>query len=332
MAPRLAREESVPNVEMRPVVVLLGDEAALIDDAVSALRAQAVPGAAAAFNAAVFRAEDGPDGPLSMARTQPMMSRFRFVEVRSVEDASSDTMDALAAYIANPSPSAVFVVRGTKLGNTKAARALRKAAKDAGALVEFRSRDQRPDQLAASRAEAAGCHLEPSAVRRLIELTGKDTARLRMEVDKLICAVGGSGSIGVKDVEEACSLVAEAVVWELTDAIVARDSGRAMAACERLLGGGNTSRSAHQLLSMVAWQMRDLLALQEAIRANAPPPGRWSRLPGSKLRAAKDTLRRRPIDPARVTRQLARANHALNRSRGADREVFEGLVLEMTRL
>ncbi len=317
--------------EMHPVVVMLGDEVALVDDAVAELRSQAVPGAAAAFNAAVFRAGDGVEGALSLARTQPMMSRYRFIDVRELENASAESMLALSEYIANPSPSAVFVMRGTKLGNTKAARALRKAAKDARVLRSFQSKNQRPEQLAIERARAGGCTLEMSAARRLVELTGKNTARLRMEVDKLVCAVGGEGAIGVRVVEDACSLVAEAVVWELTDAIVARDSSRALAACERLLGGGNTSRSTHQLLSMVAWQMRELLSLQEAIRSGTPPPGRWRRSPGDKLRAATATLRRRPIDPARVTRQLARANHALNRSRASDQFVFEGLVLEMTR-
>lgn len=317
--------------QMRPVVVMLGDEAALMDDAVAALRAAAVPGAAAAFNAAVYRAGDGAAGAVSQAQTQPMMSRHRFVEVRELESASVDTLEALMAYMASPNPSTVFVMRGAKLGNTKAARAFRAAAKKAGALQTFRSRDQRPDALARERVEAAGCRIEPTALRRLIELTGKDTARLRMEVDKLVCAVGGEGSIGVDDVEAACSLVAEAVVWELTDAIVARDSGRAMAACQRLLGGGGAQRSTHQLLSMVAWQIRDLLALQEALRAGAPPPGRWARMPGSKLRAASTTLRRRPIDPAKVTAQLARANRALNRAKASDQYVFEGLVLEMTR-
>ena len=327
----MAKEVFVSAHEMRPVVVMLGDEPALIDDAVAELRAQAVPGAAAAFNAAVFRAGDGVDGALSMARTQPMMSRYRFVDSRELENATAESMAALAEYITRPCPSAVVVMRGRKLGNTKAARALRKAAKDAGALRSFQARDQRPEQLAIERASAAGCKLEASAARRLVELTGKNTARLRMEVDKLVCAVGGQGAIGVQAVEEACSLVAEAIVWELTDAIVARDPKRAMAACERLLGGGNTSRSTHQLLSMVAWQMRDLLALQEAVRAGTKPPGRWSRVPRGKLRAATDTLRRRPIDPARVTRQLAYANRALNRARASDQFVFEGLILEMTR-
>ena len=316
---------------MHPVVLMLGDEAALMDDAVAELRAAAVPGAAAAFNAAVYRAADGVGGALALARTQPMMARYRFVEVRDLEAASAESMEALADYIASPSPSTVFVMRGAKLGNTKAARRLRTAAKDARVLRQFRARDQRPEQLAVARAEAAGCRLETRAARRLVELTGRDTARLRMEVDKLVCAVGGSGAITVQDVEAGCSLVAEAVAWELTDAIVARDSGRAMAACERLLGGGGAQRSTHQLISTIAWQVRDLLALQEALRAGAPPPGRWPRMPASKLRQATDTLRRRPVDPARVTAQLARANHALNRARASDQHVFESLVLAMTR-
>ena len=316
--------------EIPAVVVMLGDETALIEDAVGALRARAVPGAAAAFNAAAYRAGEGISDALAQAQTQPMMSRYRFVDVRELENAPAEGLTALQAYMAAPNPSTVFVMRGSKVGTTKAARAFQAAAKKAGCLRTFRSKDQDPARLARARVEEAGCRIEPSALRRLIALTGTNTAQLRMEVDKLVCAVGGEGVIGVAEVEQACSLVAEAIAWELTDAIVARDSGRAMAACERLLGGGGAQRSAHQLIGTVAWQMRDLLALQTAIRAGKPPPGRWSRMPGHKLRAASETIRRRPIDPARVTALLARTSEALNRSRAPDRFVFESLVLAMT--
>ena len=322
----MARSES----EIPRVLLLLGDEAALIEDAANALKEQVVPGSAAAFNAAVFRASEGAGGAVAQANTLPMMSRQRYVEVREVGQANAELLDALVAYAANPSPSTVMVLRGRKLGNTKAARALRAAVKKLGGLRSFKSRDMRPADVARKRVQEAGVAIAPDALRRLVELTGPNTAQLRMEVDKLVCAVGGEGRIELTHVEEACALVAEAVVWDLTDAIVARDGGRAMDACHRLIGGAGAQRSTHQLISMIAWQVRDLLALQEALRAGSPPPGRWARTPSWKLNKAKERLRRQRIDPAKVTAALARANRALNRSKAGDLRVFEGLVLELT--
>jgi len=320
----------VSESEIPRVVLMLGDEAALIDDAAAALKVQVVPGAAAAFNAAVFRVSEGAGGAVAQANTQPMMSRQRYVEVREVGQASAELLGALAEYAANPNPSTVMVLRGRKLGNTKAARSLRATVKKLGGIRSFKARDQRPADLVQRRVKEAGCAIASDALRRLVELTGTDTARLRMEVDKLVCAVGGEGRIELSHVEEACALVAEAVVWDLTDAIVARDGGRAMDACHRLVGAAGAQRSTHQLISMIAWQVRDLLMLQEALRSGAPPPGRWARSPSWKINKAKERLRRQRIDPARVTAALARANRALNRSKAGDLRVFEGLVLELT--
>ena len=318
------------SISPAPVMLLLGDEAALITDALTALRTQVVPGATASFNCAVFRAGEGAEGALSMARTQPMMARFRFVEIREVEAASADLLAAIAAYAEQPNPSTVLAVSGTKLATSKVAKQLKATVDKLGGSHTFASKAQNPADLARARAKEGGCDIDSAALRRLIELTGTNTARLRLEIDKLVCLVGGEGTIRVADVEDSCALVAEAVVWELTDAIVANDQGRAMAACHRLVGMMGASHSTHQLMGMVAWQLRDLLQLQEALRAQKPPPGRWARMPSSKVDRAMATLRRHPLDPARATGALARANYQLNRSRAGDVRVFEGLVLELT--
>lgn len=317
-------DENLPQV-----VLFVGNEASLIADAVQKLRSAALPGSAAAFNASVYRVSDGADGAVAQARTLPMMAKRRFVEVRGLDGANVALLEALTEYAQRPSPSTVMAITGSKLPNNKAGKALKKAVEQVGLYQRFRSGDQRPESVAEARAREAGCRLESRAARRLVELTGTDSGRLRMEVDKLVCAVGGEGAITVRDVESSCALVAEAVVWELTDALVARDAGRAADACHRLLEAAGAQRSSHQLISMLAWQVRDLLSLQAALRAKEPPPKKWSRN-RRKLQQATDTLRRRPIDPARITAALARANRQLNRSRAGDQRVFEGLVLELT--
>ncbi len=318
------------TISPAPVLLLLGDEAALIADALAELRAQVVPGATAAFNCAVFRAGEGADGALSMARTQPMMARFRFVEIREIEAASAELLAALATYAEQPNPSTVLAVSGAKLATSKVAKQLKTAVDRLGGSHSFVSKAQNPAELARARAKEGGCDMDAAAVRRLIELTGTNTARLRLEIDKLVCLVGGEGTISVADVEASCALVAEAAIWDLTDAIAACEQGRAMAACHRLVGMMGASHSTHQLISTVAWQLRDLLQLQEALRAHKPPPGRWARMPSSKVERAAASLRRHPLDPARTTAAVARANLQLNRSRAGDIRVFEGLVLELT--
>ena len=72
-------------------------------------------------------------------------------------------------------------------------------------------------------------------------------------MSKVVAFVGGEGEIGVEDVEAVCSLVAEAAIWDLTDAVVRRDPDRALAVAHRMLDTGEAS---HRLIAMIAWQMR----------------------------------------------------------------------------
>ena len=168
--------------------------------------------------------------------------------------------------------------------------------------------------------------LEPAAADLVVELVGTDLGRLQAEMNKLIAFAGGEGSIGAADVEAVCSLVAEAVIWDLTDAVVRRDADRAMVVAHRML---ETGEATHRLMAMIAWQMRQLITIQECMRTRTNPADAGVRMPRRKLNSAQDALRRRPIDSARLLSRLAEANGELNRSRAGDRRIFEGLLMEL---
>jgi len=161
----------------------------------------------------------------------------------------------------------------------------------------------------------------------MVELVGTDLGRIETELSKVIAFVGGEGEIAEADVEAVCSLVAEAAIWDLTDALVRRDADRALAVAHRML---DTGESSHRLIAMVAWQMRQLITLQDCMRQRISPRDAGIRMPRHKLEMAQSALRNRPIHAARMLDQIARANGDLNRSRAGDRRVFEGLLLQLT--
>jgi len=170
--------------------------------------------------------------------------------------------------------------------------------------------------------------MDTGAARLLIELVGSELGRVQTETDKLIAYVGGEGRIGREAVEAVCSMVAEAIIWDLTDALVRKDADQALAVSHRLL---ETGEAPHRLMAMITWQIRQLLTLQECLDKGLSPRDAGIRMPGRKLSAAQDALRRRPIDATRIFDTLASANRALNRSRAGDRRVFEGLLLDLAR-
>ena len=316
-----------------PVVLILGDESLLVRRAEQAAVDRAFGGGAPGFNLATFSAEDGASGAVAQARTLPMMARRRVVVVRQMEKAPVALLDDLLAYVEQPNPSTSLILTGLKLpaasGGVDRGKRLENRVKKLDGVQRFRSREVRPLDFVREHAAAHGCTLEPSAGRMLVELVGADLGQLELELGKAIAWVGGEGTIRGADVEQVCSVVSEAVIWDLTDAIIARDPDRGLSATLRMLDDAG-SGGAHRLLQTIAWQIRQLLELQESLRAGRDAPGSWKRVPRRKLDAARRSLQGRVLDPARILGALNRANRDLNRSRAGERRVFEALVLTLT--
>ena len=316
-----------------PVLLIVGDEGLLVRKAEQAAVEAAFGGGSPGFNLATYSAEDGAGDALSQARTLPMMAKRRVVVVRQMHKAPVALLDALLAYVENPNPSTTLVLSGKKMpgasGGVDRGKRIENRVKKLGGLQRFGSREVRPLDFIQQTVAERGCTIDPRAARMLLELVGSDLGQLELELGKAIAWVGGSGAIASADVEAVCSVVSEAVIWDLTDAVISGDPDRGLAAALRMLDDAG-SGGAHRLLSTITWQVRELLALQEAIHTGQPPPGSWRRVPRSKLEAAKANLKRRVLDPARIMGALTQANRDFNRSRAGDRRVFEGLVLALT--
>jgi DNA polymerase III delta subunit len=316
------------------VRMILGDEGLLVQEAEQRAVSEAFGGAAPGFNHAVFSAAGGAEAALDLARTQPMMARRRVVVIRDLEKASVELLDVLAAYVESPNPSTLLLLVGSKLpeatGGVDRGRRLENRLKKTDAVLRFQAKDQHPIAFATEQAALLGCKLDRRAAELLVELVGSDLGRLRMEVAKAAAWLGGAGLIDVVAVEAVSSPVAEAVVWDLTDAILVGDINRALTTTHRMLeDAGPGDGASHRLLALVTWQVRRVLELQSGLRSGAGVPESWQRMPANKLRQAQDTLRRRPIDPAAILETLSRANRDFNRSPAGDRRIFEALVLEL---
>ena len=317
-----------------PVALFVGDAAVRVRQAEEKLTTAALGGSASAFNHAVFSANDCGLAPVDLARTQPMMSRQRVVVVRELESASAELVEALIEYVAAPNPSTVLILCGAKLppavNKKNRGKVLDNAVKKVGHSQRYRTSDENPERFAVDAAAELGAELDFGAARLLVELVGSDLGRLQAEVDKAVAYASEDGATPVRvlgsHVEAVSSLVAEAVVWDLTDAIVRRDVDGCLAVAHRLLEEGEAT---HRLLAMVTWQIRQLLVLQDCDRRGVDTRSVGLRMPGRKISAARAVLRRRPLDEARVLDRLRRANRDLNRSRAGDRRVFEALMLDL---
>ena len=319
------------STDLEPVVWLLGDEAVGRKRAEEALVHKVFGDVPSSFNFATFSAVDGAERAVEVAKTVPMMSDHRVVIVRDMESAPVALLDDLLAYVAKPNPSTLLILNGTKSppasGGADRGRRLENAIKKIGEVRRFKASEIDPIRFAMGYAEETGCSLSHRAAALLVELVGTELGRIQTELSKVIAFVGGEGEVGVDDIEAVCSLVAEAAIWDLTDAVVRRDPDRALAVAHRMLDTGEAS---HRLIAMIAWQMRQLITLQDCMSRRVSPKSAGIRMPHRKLELAQSAIRSRPIDGARMLNRIAAANSNLNRSRAGDRRVFEGLLMSLT--
>src|SRR5260221_3282970 len=135
----------------------------------------------------------------------------------------------------------------------------------------------------AARATLLGVELGPDAINELGAAVGADSERVDQELAKLGAFAAGARVSGA-DVRVLVSGAIETDVFELTQAVVRRDSQTALKRLETLLAEGQAPQ---QILALLLWQFRVLLfasamktgadaeRMAKAIRSSAYAIGKW---------------------------------------------------------
>ncbi|MEQ1505031.1 MAG: DNA polymerase III subunit delta, partial [Myxococcota bacterium] len=257
----------------------------------------------------------------------------RLVELRDLDQAPTEVFEALVAYCGSPSPGSVLVAVGVgfpkveKGGSNWAAR-VKSAIKGKGLIVTFGADAVPAGRFAIDVAARAGKTLTAGDAERLVAVVGGDLGRIEQEVGKLCTFVGDAPTIDAAAIDAAGSVVAEAVIWDLTAALAARDPAVALESLYRLQESGEDAR---KLLGMILWQMRELLRVAELVARGVSDRDITARvrIRFDLLRKVRPTMANGFPHAADLLRRLATANRQMNSHRaGADR-ILEGLVLEM---
>lgn len=109
-----------------------------------------------------------------------------------------------------------------------------------------------------SQIEKLGGSAEPAAVRELVDVAGEDQWRLEGEINKL---VNYDGAVTVKNVR---GLVASSVEQSIFDLVEAMTAGRTAAAMAGFRTLTQQRQSEIYILTMVQWQLRNLLLAKTA--------------------------------------------------------------------
>jgi hypothetical protein len=182
----------------------------------------------------------------------------------------------------------------------------------------------------------AGTHLDADAARELVDALGADMMMISSELEKLLLYTLGRGRITLGDVETMVLGAKQRSLYELTDAISARDRVRALALLHGLLNsseGGEDAAIGHlymlartfrQMLVILEKNVRDSRAIWQALwQGFRIPPFAADDL----IRQARRYKSRREL--TRALRLVARADLELRSSPPDKKLVLERLVYEL---
>jgi DNA polymerase-3 subunit delta len=340
--------------QLRPGYVLAGDEAFLFDRCRAAVLKAFVPPELRDFclsdldltATSIFEV-------LDCAQTPSLMAPFQVIFVRNVRQlytrgAKKDEFAALERYFRSPNPQALILFvadfiripsdsRRMEMDDKNRFERLTETLGEHCGMVELaRVNEDDAMRWVSATAQEAGARMDADAARELVDALGADMMLISSELEKLLLYTLGHGRITLGDVETMVLGAKQRSLYELTDAISARDRVRALALLQGLLNSSDAgedaaighlymlARTFRQMLVILEKNVRDSRAIWQALwQGFRMPPFAAEDL----IRQARRYKNRR--DLTRALKLIARADLELRSSPPDKRLVLERLVYEL---
>src|SRR5215467_9587153 len=343
----------VTGRKLRPAYVFIGDEIFFRDQCRQALLEHLVPS-----DLREFSLHDLDLGEVSVAelvdraRTPSLMAPFQVFFVRGIKNlygrgSHAEEFAAIEAYIKDPNPAAVLIFVADHVSIPADARRMELSDKDRYdriretlgefcGMVELARVDEGDGmRWVIDQAQKEGVRVDQDAARELVDALGADMMLVSHELEKLILFTGEKKHITLGDVETMVLAAKQRSLYELTDAISAKDKTRALAVLDALLSTADGDDAAIGHLYMLARTFRQMLVILE--RNVRDTRTIWQVLwQGFRVPpfAAEDIIRqarryKSRRDLTRALKLIARADVSLRSNPPTKRLVLEQLVMQL---
>lgn len=230
-----------------------GPEENLKNAALTALRQALLPEGMEELNETLM---DSPatDAVIAACETLPFLAEKRLVIIREHPAlmGRTDADEKLIAYIPQVAESCVLIFLAR--GKADARKKLYNAIKKHGAIVSFNALTAAEiDQWIVRTFQGLGKGCAPQVASLLSFTVGTDTALLRTEIEKLAALAGDRDDITEADVHAVATRSTEYNVFQMVDAVVAGQQGKAFALLRDMLTNGEDRLG---ILAMLLRQFR----------------------------------------------------------------------------
>jgi DNA polymerase III subunit delta len=343
----------VAKGKLRAAYVFIGDEVFFRDRCRQALLEHLVPEGLREFSLHdLDLTEVSVAEVLDRARTPSLMAPFQVFFIRGVKSlygrgSHQEEFAAIEQYVKDPNPAAVLIfvadhvsipadTRRIEMADRDRYERIRETLGEYCGIVELARVDEGDGvNWVMETARKQQINIEPDAARELVDALGADMMMVSRELEKLILFAAERKRIALGDVETMVLAAKQRSLYELTDAISAKDKSRALVVLDALLSTGDGEEAAIGHLYMLARTFRQMLIiLENHVRdARAIWQVLWQgfRVPPF---AAEDLIRqaRRYKSRRELTRALkliARADLALRSNPPGKRVVLEHLIMQL---
>jgi len=353
---RFIAEISSPDVTaIKAGYVLLGDEVFLYDRCRKAVLATLAPEQFRDFSLHdLDLADTSIFEVLDRAQTPSLMAPFQVLFVRNLKTlygrgSKKEEFAAIDAYFRSPNPQALILfvadhlriptdLRKMDYQDKDRYEKIRETLGDWCGFVELARVDENDAiKWVLTTAESRTVKFDPDAARELVDALGADMMLVSSEFEKLLLYVEGKNRVTLGDVETMVLAAKQRSLYELTDAISAKDRPRALLLLHGLLNasdGGEDSAIGH--LYMLARTFRQMLIISE--KNVRDPRAIWQVLwQGFRMPpfAAEDLIKqarryKSRRDLTRAIRLVARADLELRSSPANKLLVLERLILDLS--
>ena len=343
----------VQSRKLRAVYVFVGDETFFRKRCREAILEHLVPGELRDFSLFDFDlSETDLAEVLDRARTPSLMAPFQVFFVKGVKTmfgrgSNEDKLSAIEQYCKDPNPDAVIIfvadhisipadVRRMDMQDKERYERIRETLGQYCGIVEL----ARVEEGEAVRWISDYCvtrevKIEADAARELVDALGGDMMMVSNELEKLILYVGEKRRITLGDVETMVLAAKQRSLYELTDAISAKDRVRALEILDAILTTGDGDDAAIGHLYMLAKTFRQMLVILE--RNVRDQRMLWAALwQGFRVPpfAADDIIKqarryKSKRELTRAIRLVAKTDLALRSNPPSKRLILEKLVLEL---
>jgi DNA polymerase-3 subunit delta len=344
--------------KLRPAYVFVGDEAFFRKRFRDAILEHLVPADLRDFSLFEFDlAENDLAEVLDRARTPSLMAPFQVFFVRGVKhlfgrgsNSNEEKLAAIEGYCKNPNPDALIVfvadhisipadVRRMEMQDKERYQRIRETMGPYCGIVELARVEEGEavrwiSEFCASRDVPV--KIDPDGARELVDALGGDMMMISNELEKLMLYVGAKNRITLGDVETMVLAAKQRSLYELTDAISAKDRVRALEVLDAMLSSGDGEEAAIGHIYMLAKTFRQMLVILE--RNVRDQRMLWAALwQGFRVPpfAADDIIKqarryKSRRDLTRAIRLVAKADLALRSNPVSKRLVLERLVMDLT--